>query len=326
MSAQVASSATGTGPNRIDVHHHILPPVYLNRVWERIVAISDTDPTPRLTWTPAKALAELDKYGVATAITSLPLPGVWFGSALAARSLARASNEFAAQLMADHPRRFGMFAALPLPDQEGSLREIEYAVDVLKTDGFQLHTSYGDRWLGDPAFAPVLDELNRRKAVVHVHPTAPACCGSLVPAIPPSVVEFLFDTTRTIASLLVTGTFAQCPDIRFIFSHAGGTMPVLAARIGAFFKRHPEYTDRLPNGVEHELRKLHFDIANSVNPSSMSAVMNLVPESQLLFGSDLPYVALGVTADRLDTHGLSPGVVQAINRDNAARLFPRLNG
>lgn len=324
--SQVASSGTRGRPRRIDVHHHILPPVYLDRVRERIVAISDTDPTPRLTWTPARSLEEMDRYGVATAMTSLPLPGVWFGSPLAARDLARACNEYAAELMVDHPGRFGMLAAVPLPDQEGSLREIAYAFDVLKADGVQLLTSYDDRWPGDPAFVPVMEELNRRKAVVHVHPTAPSGCGSMVPGVPPSVTEFLFDTTRAITSLLISGTFSRCPDIKFIFAHAGGTMPVLAGRINAFFQRHAEYTVRVPHGVPYELNRLHFDIANSANPSSLSALMNLVPESQIVFGSDLPYVALGVTADRFDAFGLSPATMQAINRDNAARLFPHLSG
>jgi len=323
--AQGPSPTGSAKPNRIDVHHHILPPPYMLRARERILAISDRDHSALLNWTPARAVEEMDKNGIATAITSLGLPGVWFGGAKAARSLARACNEYAAQMVKDYPCRFGMFAALPLPDQEGSLREITYAMDVLKADGIALVSSYDNKWPGDPTFAPVFEELNRRKAVVFIHPAVPGCCGHLMPGIPASTIEFLFDTTRAITSLLVNGTFSRFPDIRFIFCHAGGTMPMLAARTNAFVQRHQEVANRVPNGVPYELKKLYYDVANSTNPSSMAALMNLVPTSQLLFGSDFPYVPAVVTANGLDHFGLSAGDQQAVNHENAARLFPRLN-
>jgi 6-methylsalicylate decarboxylase len=319
-------SATGSAkPNRIDVHHHILPPPYMLRARDQILAISDRDHTALLNWTPARAVEELDTNGIATAMTSLGLPGVWFEGAKAARSLARACNEYAAQMVKDYPGRFGLFAALPLPDQDGSLREIAYALDVLKADGFALVSSYDNAWPGDPTFAPVFEELNHRKAIVFIHPAVPGCCGHLMPGIPASTIEFLFDTTRAITSLLVNGTFSRFPDIRFIFCHAGGTMPMLAARTNAFVQRHQEIADRVPKGVSYELKKLYYDVANSTNPSSMAALMNLVPSSQILFGSDFPYVPAAVTANGLDHFGLSATDLQAVNRENAMRLFPRLS-
>jgi 6-methylsalicylate decarboxylase len=323
--AQTLLPADGAKPNRIDVHHHILPPPYMLRARDRILAISDRDHSALLNWTPAKAVEEMDKNGIATAIASLGLPGVWLGGAKAARSLSRACNEYAAQMVRDFPGRFGLFAALPLPDREGSMREIAYALDVLKADGFGLVSSYDNKWPGDATFAPVFEELNRRKAVVFIHPAVPGCCGHLMPGIPASTIEFLFDTTRAITSLLVNGTLSRFPDIRFIFCHAGGAMPVLAARTNAFVQRHKEIADRVPTGVPHELQKLYYDVANSTNPSSMAALMNLVPTSQLLFGSDFPYVPAAVTANGLDRFGLSASDLQAVSRENAARLFPRLS-
>jgi predicted TIM-barrel fold metal-dependent hydrolase len=322
---QTPSPMGSTKPNRIDVHHHILPPPYLLRARDRILAISDRDHSALLNWTPARAVEEMDNNGIATAVTSLGLPGVWLGDAKAARSLARACNEYAAQMVRDYPGRFGFFAALPLPDREGSLREIAYVLDVLKADGIGLLTSYGDKWPGDPTFAPVFEELNRRKTVVFIHPALPGCCGHLMPGIPASTIEFLFDTTRAITSLLVNGTFSRFPDVRFIFCHAGGTMPMVAARISAFVQRHKEVADHVPNGVSYELKKLYYDVANSTNPSSMAALMNQVPTSQMLFGSDFPYVPASVTANGLDHFGLSASDLQAVNRENGARLFPRLN-
>jgi predicted TIM-barrel fold metal-dependent hydrolase len=311
--------------SRIDVHHHILPPPFMLRARDRVLEISDRDHSALLNWTPARAVEEMDQHGILTAITSLGLPGVWFGGVEAARSLARSCNEYGAQMTRDYPGRFGLFAVVPLPDAEGSLREIGYALDVLKADGIGLVTSYEDKWPGDPTFAPVFEELNRRKAVVFIHPTAPNCCGHLMPGVPASTVEFLFDTTRAITSLLVNGTFSRFPDIRFIFCHAGGTMPVLAARAAAFVQRHSEVADRVPNGTPYELKRLYYDVANSINPSSMAALTSLVPSSQLLFGSDFPYVPLAVTANGLDHFGLSSSDLQAVNRENASRLFPRLS-
>jgi predicted TIM-barrel fold metal-dependent hydrolase len=323
--AQSKVPASDVKPTRIDVHHHILPPPYMLRARDRILEISDRDHSALLNWTPARALEEMDRAGIATAITSLSLPGVWFGGVEAARALARTCNEYAAQMVKDYPGRFGLFAAVPLPDTEGSLRELAYALDILKADGIGLVSNYDDKWPGDQAFAPVLEELNRRRAVVFIHPTAPSCCSHLMPGIAASTIEFLFDTSRAILSLLVSGTFSRCPDIRFIFCHAGGTMPVLAARANAFVERHKDIAERVPTGVPSELKKLYYDVANSVNPSSMAALMNLVPMSQLLFGSDFPYVPCTVTANGLDRFGLSASDLSAVNRENAVRLFPRLN-
>jgi predicted TIM-barrel fold metal-dependent hydrolase len=227
-------------------------------------------------------------------------------------------------MVKDYPGRFGLFAAVPLPDTEGSLREIAYAFDVLKADGVGLLSNYDDKWPGDPSFVTVFEELNRRKAVVFIHPTAASCCSHLMPGIAASTVEFLFDTSRAIVSLVVNGTFSQFPHIRFIFCHAGGTMPMVAARTTAFVERHEDIAKRIPGGVSSELRKLYYDVANSMNPSSMAALMNLVPTSQLLFGSDFPYVPGAVTANGVDHFGFSFSDLQAINRGNAMRLFPRL--
>lgn len=319
---EAQTPATRTQP-LIDLHHHIFPPAFLT-------AARDFFSTPanraRLVseWTPQKALVQMDDNGVATAIVSITNPGIWFGDVQAARSLARSCNDYAAQMARDFPGRFGFFAAVPLPDTEGSLREIAYALDVLKADGIGLLTSYGDKWPGDLAYAPVFDELNRRKAVVYFHPTAPNCCRTLMPDVPEALTEYPHDTTRAITSLLYSGSFARFPDIRFIFSHAGGTIPMLAGRIAQTGGPLFGIDKKVPNGVEYELKRLHYEIANSANRSAMAALMNLVPTSQIMFGTDYPFVPTGVTARGMTSLGLSAGDLQAIGRDNAIGLFPRL--
>src|SRR5712692_5183742 len=233
-------------PHRIDIHHHLLPPSYIAEIISRRV-------TPTPAWTPAKSIEEMDKNGIATSVVSLIQPGVWFGDVAQGRRLAREVNEYAARMVMDYPRRFGMFAVPPLPDTEGSLREIEYALDTLKADGIGVMTSYGDKYLGDPAFAPVWEELNRRKAVVYTHPLVPDCCRNLVPNVPTGAIEFATDTTRTIAGLLFSGTAARFPDIRWIFSHGGGTAPFLLSRLQREEQEMKEREKRLPKGLAYEL-------------------------------------------------------------------------
>ncbi len=316
------SGAPSSNPRRVDVHHHMLPPEYARLTRERILQITSGDPTV-LNWTPEVTLAQMEQYGLASAILSLPVPGAWHQGRENSRKLARIANEYGARLSKDHPGKFGVFAAIPLPDVEGSLKEIEYAFDALHADGVYLQTSYDDKWPGDPAFAPVFDELHHRKAVVFVHPTEPVCCADLIPGIPSNVVEFVFDTTRAIVSFLAGGTFARCPDIRFIFCHSGGTMPVLAARINGFFQARSALAAQVPNGVMYELKRQYYDVANATNPMSLAALMKLVPTSQIVWGSDFPYRAIGPTATGWDSYEVAPEVKSAVNRENALRLFPR---
>src|SRR5712692_8918384 len=319
------TSTSGTKPRLIDVHHHILPPVYMAEARERVIAQGQGYlPAPVLQWTPEKTLAEMNQNGVTTAIVSISTPGIWLGDVQAARTLARKCNEYSARLVRDHPGRFGFFAAVPLPDTEGSLREVAYAFDVLKADGIGLMTSYGDKWPGDSAYAPVFEELNRRKAVVYIHPTGPDCCRDLIPHVPYVMTELPHDTTRAVTSLLFSGSFVRFRDIRFIFSHAGGTLPMVAGRIARQSNAIKELAEKVPNGVEYELKRLYYEIAGSANRPAMSALMNLVPTSQIIFGSDYPWGRMGANVGGLTSLGLSAADLRAIGRENAIALFPRL--
>jgi predicted TIM-barrel fold metal-dependent hydrolase len=315
------AQADGGAPGLIDVHHHVFPPAFLKATESFAIGASRAR---MVEWSAQRSLAEMDASGVATAILSVTNPGIWSGNARSAAKLARECNDYSAQLVRDNPRRFGFFAAIPLPDTELSLREIEYALDVLRADGIGLMTNYGDKWPGDAAFAAVFDELNRRKAVVYLHPTAANCCRQLVPGIPDPLVEFPHDTTRAVVSLLYSGTFARCRSTRFIFSHAGGTIPMLSGRLtetGALFG----IDKKLPHGVEYELRRLYYEIANSAHRPAIAALTSLVPASKILFGTDYPFIPTRSTSGGVSNLGLSPGDLQAITRNNALGLFPRLH-
>jgi len=213
---------------------------------------------------------------------------------------------------------------LPLPHIDLCLKEIDYAANVLKCDGFKLQTNYEDKWPGDAAFAPVFDELNRRKATIFFHPTVCSRCLDLLPGMNAPLMEYPFDTTRAIASLMFGGTFRRCPDINFIFAHGGGTMPMLAYRIGGLVKRRKDLADQLPNGIMPELQKLNFDVVSVTNPPAMSALLKLTTPRRLLFGSDCPYVRIDDTVEELQQMGLSAADLAAIERGNALALMPTL--
>jgi 6-methylsalicylate decarboxylase len=223
----------------------------------------------------------------------------------------------------DYPGRYGIFAPLSMMNADVTLKEIEYVLDTLKADGVNLQTNYGDKWLGDPAYKPVLEELNRRKAVAYVHPLVAACCGRLSVGAFPAVIEVPHETTRTVTSLLLSGSFARYRDIKWLFSHGGGTVPMLAGRIDAFYGQSPKAKEIAPDGIFSELARLHYDTANATAAPAMAALLKLVPVSQVVYGTDYPYFPLD-QHESLSKLDLSAADRKAIESGNAARLIPRL--
>jgi 6-methylsalicylate decarboxylase len=300
---------------RIDVHHHYLAPVQREVfLKQRAAGLPD--------WSVQKSLDDMDKGGVQTAVVSAVQPGVWFGETEPARKLAREVNDYGAGMVRDHKGRFGLFAAIPLPDPDGSLKEIEYALDTLKADGIGLFTSYKDKYLGDPAFVPVLEELNRRKAVVYVHPVTPGCCGNVVKGVPPSVIEYATDTTRTVTSLIFgeAGSAFRFPDIRWIWSHSGGTLPFLTGRLIRLASERKDA--RMPDGPLPILRRYWYEVAQGNTPGQLAALMKLVDISQVLFGSDFPYRDATEAVDGLRDYRFSEADAAAIDHGNAMKLMP----
>ena len=309
---------------RIDVHHHFMPPPYILREHERGGGFGhNLTPAQISSWSPQKAIDILDANGIATAFGSVSTPGVWVPGKLdESRANAREWNDYSAKMIQDFPGRFGLFAPIPLPDTEGSLREIEYALDTLKADGIGLLSNFEGKYLGDPVFDPVFAELNRRHATVYVHPTAAPCCVGIMPGYAPQMVEFPFDTVRTIASLVYSGTTTRYGNIRFIFSHAGGALPMLAARIAESGPK--DMRKNVPGGVEAEFRRFWYDTASAANGPAMAALMQLVPLSQVLFGTDYPFVAPKDGVEGLARLHLPAAQLAAIEHGNAMKLLPRL--
>ena len=291
----------------------------LNPAWGRL-----RTPEPLKVWTPQAMLGDMDANGIAAVVASNPGPGAWYGDPDGARKIMRTWNEYAAKVKSDNPRRFGFFAMIALPDVEGSLAEVAYAFDVLKADGVAFYTSYDGEYPGEKKFAPVFEELNRRSAAVFFHPLVAKCCSNVVPGIPTNAYELPFDTTRAIASLLFSGTLNQRQNIRFIFSHAGGALPALAGRIDMLTKDNKRLREATPNGVEAELQRLFVDTAGAGTAGAMAAALALLPQSQILYGSDFPYLSHSENLALLKQRILPADLSARIERENARALFPQL--
>jgi 6-methylsalicylate decarboxylase len=308
--------------NHIDFHHHMFPPAYMDtpEVAEELAYVPSL-----FDWTPQRSLDAMDEHGIATALLSLRTPGPWFGDSARATKLSRAVNDYATELRVKHTGRFGLFATVPLPDIDGALREIARAFDELKAEGIGLFTCYGEKWLGHPDYDPVLEELNRRSAVVFVHPAPPHAYRWIMHGVPPSAMEYLFDTTRAITSVLYNGVLRRFPNIRFVFTHAGGVLPAVLGRMDRAQSYTPAAKANLPDGIHAELAKLYFDCTTSATPQNFGHVRDLVPPTQLLFGTDSPVgqpaATLGPLRKLVDEQAFHD-----ITRGNALRLFPHLAG
>ncbi|PYS33164.1 MAG: amidohydrolase [Acidobacteria bacterium] len=306
-------------PGRIDVHHH-----FGSLEW---IAMVNTKKTQGYqTWqpyTPGKAIEDMDRGGVSTAMISITTPGIWFGNLEETRRLARRENEYGARMVSDYKGRFGLFAVLPLPDVDASLREIEYAFDTLKAEGVGLLSN--NKWLGDESFKPVLDELNRRKAIVYTHGAAPSCCGgNFIPNVPETTIEYNTDVSRTIVSLISSGTANRTPDIRYVLSHGGGTITALTGR----FLGNEATAENLagtpqPNSRLYHLRRFYYDTAASTNPVNIQSLKMLVGTSQIVFGTDHPFGNSANIAAALQKVGLTSDELRAVDRDNALRMMMR---
>jgi predicted TIM-barrel fold metal-dependent hydrolase len=313
-------------PYRIDVHHHIIPPEYVKAL--AAVGVIDALGVRFPEWSVEKVIEMMDRNGIQTAVTSISSPAANAGDTKFARDLARTCNEFAAKLISDHPQRFGAFATLPgLLDVEGVLSEIEYALNTLKLDGIELLTNYKGKYLGDSSFEEIYQDLNRRKAVVHVHPGDQP--GKNLFPCTNSLLEAPFETTRTITNLIYNGTLERYPNISFIFSHGGGTIPYLATRVGEGAHFWQGAAKNAPKGFYYYLKRLYYDTAVAGSSYALPSLHALVDNAHILFGTDYPFppaTLIAATVDGIASFdGFDAEGRRAIEEKNALALFPRLH-
>jgi predicted TIM-barrel fold metal-dependent hydrolase len=314
---------------RIDVHTHAMPE-------EAMAAAAQHGYRPRggytisVRWTPDAALAYMDRHNIAAQIVSMPLA---FGGSAAdpefGTRMARMINEGGAELIAQHPGRFGAFATLPGDSADQALVELAYALDQLRLDGVVLTSNVLGRYFGDPDLEPVLAELARREVPVFVHPTDCPHIDVLGFGRPSSIVEFPFDTARTITNAIYTGVFQRHPALRLILAHCGGALPTLGWRIGehTVMGRGPDDADIDPAHVAEVLRGLYYDTALAGSRNSLLPTLEVTTADHILFGTDWPAAPEPTVehniANLTSFDGFTEDDLRGVERDNALRLFPR---
>jgi predicted TIM-barrel fold metal-dependent hydrolase len=314
----------------IDTHQHPIPEHYKRALAS--IGILGSGENPWADWSVGAQLELMDQAGIVAVVNSIASPGVYFGDAEFAARLARECNEESARMVADRPHRFGAFAILPLPDVGAAIRETEYALDTLKLEGICLLSHVGGRHLGQPEDDELYAELDRRNAVVFVHPLRNAAKNMPAYAYPSGLTELVLDTTRAIHNLLWNGTFGKFPNIRWIMPHGGGTVPFLLYRMSSM-NDNPRIAAQLPGGsVANALRRLHYDVAEICAPGPLKCLMEFADPPQLLFGSDFPFSRHRTPASDVKAligafeafDGWSAATRQDIEKNNALKLFPRL--
>jgi len=310
---------------RIDVHFHFIPEFF-----QQAAYAAGTGPAmgryPQ--WSPALALEMMDRHEIALGITSIAAPGVHFAAQDQARALARRCNDYAAELHAQWPRRFGAFATLPMHRMADAISEATYALDQLKFQGVCLFANYAGKFLGDPLFDPLMAALDEQSAVAFVHPALHPLTSQIDLPWPGFLMEYVFDTTRAAVNLLFSGALQRFPRIRFILAHAGGTMPYFAWRLSTAPMVSGSLPQLTPEQVFAGMRHFYYDNALSCGPTAMNALRTIADPERILYGSDWPFANDRVVQEEVKAH-LAPRLHSeeqraAIDRANALKLWPGL--
>lgn len=323
-------------PGKIDTHHHVIPPGYISMLESNNIKESMGVSFPD--WDAEKSLSFMKKHDIEMAVTSISSPGVYFKDEEFSKDLARLCNEYMFNLKNSYPKRFGGFASLPLPDVKGALTELKYALDELKLDGVCLLSNYQGKYLGDIDYDEIFVELNKRKSIVFIHPTDPGENFDSKLGIPNALIEAPFDTTRTVGNLIFTGTIERYPDIRYILSHGGGTIPYLAWRLALIEYGHENkkppilkslYDFIIKGGPESGLKILkdmYYDTALTSSPYALKALQEFAGPGRIVFGSDFPFAKVSslVTNNLRKYNDFSAEEFKLIDYKNCNELFPQL--
>lgn len=323
-----------TPPLLVDVHAHFLTPRYLQEAKDAGHLRPD-GMAAWPTWDESRHLELMDEWGIATSLLSVSSPGTHFGDDAAARALARHVNETGADLKRSHPDRFGHFASLPLPDIDAAIDELAHAMDKLGSDGVTVETNAHGTYLGDPRYEPLLAELDRRRTPVFVHPTSPPLHEAVSLGRPRPMLEFLFDSTRAVSDLVFNRRLQQYPNIPWIFTHGGGTLPLLTQRMELFRSIFASADDTSPgttplDPIPEQVGRLWFDMAGTPFPHQVPALTAAFGTERLLYGSDYCFTPAEATSAQVasvdNAPQPTPDTWRFLTTRNAHRLFPRLGG
>lgn len=323
----VMKNYKGNNLQKIDMHVHYIPKAYRGELELKVEGDPDGFPTPE--WDVETHLKMMEHLGIIMTMLTLSSPHLNFGDPEAAKITARKANEEGAEIVSKYPGKFGLIASLPLPNVKDSIEEIKYASDVLHADGFAFPTNTQGVYLGDSCLDPILEELNRRKAVVILHPNEPSSVPQNVnEGLPIPAMEFLFDTTRTVTNMILKGTIRRFKDIKFVIPHAGAFLPILGDRLDGFFRKSYLLDGGEKVDVYGELKRLYYDVAGMCLPRQLKILLEIADPSHLFYGSDYPYTPEAgciMLAEDLDkTEIFTDELRQDIYYNNALKLFPRL--
>ncbi len=323
----------------IDLHHHLVPTFYVKSLAEK--GITELSGIPIPTYNPEECLKDMDKVGIDKAILSIPASGLHIKNNGFFTGLARETNEFLAKMKQEYPTRFGALASMPLPNIDASFAELDFAMDELHLDGVVLLTNTDGLYLGDPELEEFFAELNRRKAVVFVHPDDPPFADMKKPDVPVVHIEWPFDTTRAVANMVYTGALDRYQKIRFILPHGGGAVPYLAWRISILEYRQRDKVKMLRSLYDLILRKqgpatglkllknMYYDTTAVTTPSSLRTLKELLDPSHIVLGTDLGaaprLMASLVLSDLKGSDVFDEEDLRAIARKGALELFPQLD-
>jgi predicted TIM-barrel fold metal-dependent hydrolase len=303
----------------------MLPEFFFEATNEKANPVGGLKPQP---WSPESSLAFMEEAEIDIAVTSISTPGIQLQDRFASRELARKCNDFAASLVVKFPTRFGALGSVPMPDIDDAIEEIIYALDVLKLDGVILFTNSQGIYLGDKRMKPLFRELQQRKATVFVHPNTSPDPVAHALGLTDNIIDFPGDTTRAIAQLHYGGTFAETPDVKYVFSHAGGTAPYLAGRFGIVDEMKVMGDSAATGTTAEAFRRLYWDTALAWSDPVLNTLRHIAGLDKVVFGTDFPYIRKDLAIkgkQRLSTNpDLSAEEKRGVFAGNALELFPRL--
>jgi predicted TIM-barrel fold metal-dependent hydrolase len=322
----------------IDLHHHLIPNFYVKTLAEK--GITELSGVPIPTYNPEECLKDMDKVGISKAVLSIPASGLGIKNNGFFRDLTRSTNTYLAEIVQKHPSRFVALTSMPLPNIDAAFAELEFAMDELHLDGVVLLSNADGMYLGDPELEEFFVELNRRRAVVFLHPDDPPFADMIKPDVPVVHIEWPFDTTRAVANMVYSGTLDRNPNIRFILPHGGGVVPYLAWRISILEYRQRDKVKKLRSLYDLILRKqgpaaglkllknMYYDTTAVTVPSSLATLKELLEPSHIVLGTDLGaaprLMASLVLSDLKSYNGFDEDDLRTIARKGALELFPRL--
>lgn len=313
----------------IDVHTHIIVPEYIDVLKAHGAELEETFPLP--SWSAGRHVAFMDSAGIRTSVLTLPAPQPYYGNVDESAGCIRRVNEISAEIKRQYPGRFRFCAALPLPDVDAAIREAVYALDTLKADGIRLATNSRGQYLGDEELDPLMDVLNRRGAVIIIHPHRPTPYPEKTTATTPlAMYEYPAETTRAVVNMLARNVLTRYPDLKVVVPHCGSFLPLALPRMKSILPAMVKQGYMQPVDWSGNLSRLYFDLAGSPTTEVLHALLTITTPEHILYGSDYPYLPDAVLLANLKRLKLTlasdkelAGYADLFLWKNAEKLFVR---